>query len=282
MTDAPARRLAVVGDPIEHSLSPRLHLAAYRALGLGWSYQRVRVGRGGFEEFVAGLDESWLGLSVTMPLKPEAAAFGTPTELVRLTGAANTVLLGARPRVFNTDVIGVRGALDGIELAGGDLLLFGAGATAASVVAAVASMGGRRVVALVRDTARAAPLEDLAESLGVGLRIDTLDAAPRLDDEFRVAVNTIPALAGFDWLPPDRVMLHAPLLEVSYSPWPTTAAASWFRAGGSVIAGTEVLLRQAVAQVRIFVTGDETAALADEQRVVDAMRAALPVTVVGG
>ena len=66
---------AVWGKPIRHSLSPVLHQAAYRALGLtDWSYATREVDDEGFAAAFAGLDHSWRGLSLTMPLKEVALA----------------------------------------------------------------------------------------------------------------------------------------------------------------------------------------------------------------
>ena len=63
-------RAAVLGSPIAHSLSPSLHRAAYAALGLDdWRYDAVEVDEAGMAGFLAGLDASWRGLSLTMPLK---------------------------------------------------------------------------------------------------------------------------------------------------------------------------------------------------------------------
>ena len=58
-------RCAVLGDPVEHSLSPVLHRAAYAELGLDWSYDAVRVPAGGLAAYVEGLDADWRGLSLT-------------------------------------------------------------------------------------------------------------------------------------------------------------------------------------------------------------------------
>ena len=63
-------RCAVLGDPIDHSLSPVIHRAAYAELGLDWEYDAVAVPAGGLAGFVEGLDPAqWRGLSLTMPLK---------------------------------------------------------------------------------------------------------------------------------------------------------------------------------------------------------------------
>lgn len=66
-------RLAVWGDPIDHSRSPSLHAAAYRELGLSWEYGRQRVSEAEFVTRLHDLDATWRGLSLTMPLKNVAA-----------------------------------------------------------------------------------------------------------------------------------------------------------------------------------------------------------------
>ena len=72
-------RCAVLGKPIAHSLSPVLHNAAYRALGLdSWSYGRREVGETELEDFLESLDSSWAGLSLTMPLKKTIQPYGVP------------------------------------------------------------------------------------------------------------------------------------------------------------------------------------------------------------
>ena len=111
--EASGRRCGVLGDPIAHSLSPVLHRAAYAALGLDWSYDAHRVAAGGLEPFVAGLDASWRGLSLTMPLKREALALADRvTDRARLAGAVNTLLLEGDERVGdNTDLPGAVAAI---------------------------------------------------------------------------------------------------------------------------------------------------------------------------
>src|SRR5690349_19962063 len=69
----PAAHLAVLGSPIAHSRSPQLHQAAYRVLGLDWSYERREVTDDGLAVFLGGLGAGWRGLSLTMPLKRRVA-----------------------------------------------------------------------------------------------------------------------------------------------------------------------------------------------------------------
>uniref|UniRef100_UPI0037C832E5 shikimate dehydrogenase family protein n=1 Tax=Salinibacterium sp. TaxID=1915057 RepID=UPI0037C832E5 len=88
-------RLAVLGSPISHSLSPRIHKAAYEVLGLDWSYESVDVTEGSLADFVTKLDSRWRGLSLTMPLKRGILPLlDSRDSVVDTVGAANTVLVG--------------------------------------------------------------------------------------------------------------------------------------------------------------------------------------------
>ena len=158
-------RCAVLGDPISHSLSPTLHRAGYAALGLDGGYDSFQVLEGTLAAFLEGLDGSWRGLSLTMPLKREALSLASVSEVsatAQLAGGANTLVLRPTGHLAdNTDVPGAMAALaervpgvadDGVESA----VIWGGGATAASLIVALHRLGCRRVLVLVRDPQRAA------------------------------------------------------------------------------------------------------------------------------
>ena len=88
------RRCAVLGSPIKHSLSPALHRAAYAHLGLNWIYDRVEVDAEGLTSWVDGLDASWRGLSLTMPLKVAVLGLGELDQIARLGGRQHLDLGG--------------------------------------------------------------------------------------------------------------------------------------------------------------------------------------------
>ena len=128
----------MLGQPVSHSLSPALHQAAYRALGLdGWTYEAIEVGVGGLPALLGGLDRTWAGLSVTMPLKHavlELAAEIRP--LARAVGSANTLVPGAGGWVAdNTDVAGIVAALAEYAVAPRTVTVLGAGGTSLGAVA---------------------------------------------------------------------------------------------------------------------------------------------------
>lgn len=259
-------RCAVLGDPIAHSLSPALHRAGYAAVGLDWTYDAHRVATGGLSAFVRGLDASWRGLSLTMPLKREAIELASGVSPVAaLAGAANTLLLvDGGLHADNTDVPGAVSALraryDGSVHSG---TVLGGGATAASVAVALCELGARSITLLVRSPARAAEtLAAIDRHAGrPAVTVGSLDHDPVSGD---VVVSTVPPEAQSPDLV-DRCAEVPVLFDVVYEPWPTPLAAS---AGGRVlVSGFDLLLHQAALQFEMF-TG-----LAAP---LEAMRAALP------
>ncbi len=178
----PVRRAAVLGHPIAHSLSPVLHLAAYRALGLAWEYDRIDVTGDRLASFVAGLDDSWVGLSLTMPLKEDVLPLlDEADDVVLATRAANTVVLSGGRRIgANTDVEGiVRTLADAGAGAGavGTATVLGGGATARSALAALARIGATQVVAYVRRPEAGADLRRTGDALGLTVGLETWDDA---------------------------------------------------------------------------------------------------------
>lgn len=258
-------RLAVLGSPIAHSKSPLLHAAAYRQLGLDWSYEAIEVTGAGLREFIESLDETWRGLSLTMPLKRHVIPLlSTADDLVVLTGGANTVVL-AEKHGYNTDVFGITEAFRSNGVASLDRVqILGGGATAASALAAIAELGATQVQFVLRDSSKVAPLEQLGASLGVAVvaEIELPDAV----------ISTLPGHAEHSFTFSPEVRENAVLFDVAYDPWPSRLASTW---GGRVISGLEMLTLQALAQVRIFVNGDPEQPLDDEPAVLTAMQRAV-------
>ena len=251
------RRAAVLGSPIAHSLSPVLHRAAYRSLGLDWTYEAIEVDEAGLAGFLAGCDASWAGLSLTMPLKRAVLPLLVRSSaLVQQVGAANTVVFEPDgPVGHNTDVAGIVAALAGIGAEAGPAVVIGAGATAASAVAALAELGCPRVLVLARRPEAGADLPALAESLGVALTRGPWPGVLPGVREAGVVVSTVPAAAGAALagaVPTDPGCL----LDVSYWPWPPALVRAWRAAGGRAVSGEEMLAHQAAAQVRLM-TGRE-------------------------
>ncbi len=256
-------RCAVLGSPIAHSLSPVLHRAAYAELGLDWSYDAVEVTEETLPSFLDGLDTSWRGLSLTMPLKravvPLLDELGSGAALAR---AANTVVLDGRRRVgHNTDVPGAAAALrerhpEPIPSA----TVLGGGATAASVLLALADLGCRRASLVVRDPARAGETLTVVRRHPRAPEVSVLTLGGDPVPPAEVLVSTIPAAAQDDWVL--RLVGDSALVfEVVYDPWPTPLAAAAAAAGRPLVGGLDLLVHQAALQVTLM-TGIDPAPLA--------------------
>jgi shikimate dehydrogenase len=246
-------RAAVLGHPIDHSLSPVLHRAAYSELGLDWEYEAVDVDEAGLATFIGSLGPEWAGLSLTMPLKEAVLTLLDDVEpLAREVRAVNTVVLrDGRRSGFNTDITGLQGIIAGLHLPDrARAAVVGAGATARSAVAALATSGVAEVTVLAR---RASAVDELCQlASGSGLSVESGSWPPRPEDLDRdVVVSTVPAEVTTGWQLPDD---PGTLIDVLYHPWPTPLAGRWLAAGGRVVGGLELLARQAVEQV-VVMTG---------------------------
>jgi shikimate dehydrogenase len=265
------RRAGVLGHPVAHSLSPALHRAAYRAAGLeGWTYDAYDVTEDGLPDFVARLDETWAGLSLTMPLKKAVIPLLDHVEpLAEVVGAVNTVLVqggggGTRPVLVgaNTDVHGIVAALreggaEGEGLRVATAVVLGAGATAASALAALAQLGCPTPQVFVRSMARAGSTMRAAHRMGVEPRFLVAEPRDRLVRAMLsadVVVATLPPHAADDLAEAISAAVAPPglLLDCAYDPRPTALGTAWTTAGGRWVGGERMLLHQAVEQVRLM------------------------------
>ncbi|CAM3214122.1 shikimate dehydrogenase [Nocardioides dubius] len=250
------RRCGVLGDPIDHSLSPVLHRAGYAAAGLEWSYTPHRVAEAGLPEFLAGLDDDWRGLSLTMPLKRTVMGLATRvTETARLAGGANTLLFAedGSTTADNTDVPGAAAALR--ERYQGPVTaatILGGGATATSLGMALAGLGATELLILVRSPERAAATVNALRALPAPptVRVGLLGDEPFIGE---VVGSTIPARAQTGALVAAS-REHPVLFEVIYHPWPTPLAAA-VAADRTLIGGLDLLVHQAALQFSWF-TGE--------------------------
>lgn len=266
-------RAAVLGSPIAHSLSPTLHRAAYRLLGLDWEYTAIECTEIGFPTFFASLDDEWRGLSLTMPLKEVVLdVVDHVSDVARVVRSANTVYRSSSDaawNVTNTDIAGMENALREVGLGAiesADIL--GAGATARSAIAAVAGLGGTRVVIHARRSEAAEGVATVARTLGLEATITDLTPEPITS---KLLVSTLPADVAAPWTSVTDSACGAALLDASYHPWPSPLADAWHRDHvGPVASGRDMLVWQAVAQVRLM-TGLDF----EDASVVEAMRRTL-------
>jgi shikimate dehydrogenase len=255
-------RAAVLGQPVAHSLSPVLHGAAYRALGLaGWTFDRIEAGAADLPGLVAGCGPDWAGLAVTMPGKqaaydvadertPRAVAVGVANTLVRLPDG--------RWRADCTDVEGVTGALTAaagfVPHPGAAGVVLGAGGTANAAVAGLAELGVREITLVLRDPAKAASTTAAAERAGATVTVSAWSGTDFAALAADVLISTVPPAAT---APVADALAAIPcVLDVIYHPWPTPLATAVQARGGRLATGLDMLLHQAFGQVAQFTGKD--------------------------
>ena len=286
MLGEPGRQLAVLGSPIAHSRSPQIHAAAYRALGLDWAYGRHEIVAAELAGFLAGLGDDWLGLSLTMPLKGEACRLAASLDRVaERSGVVNTLRRDTATGMWhgwNTDVRGLERAIRDLRSRQGRadpprrVTVLGAGATAVSALLAAERLGAEHIELLARRPERAEALLARIPQPGLSRSAGDLGrlATPGRDETRDLVISTLPGTAGAELSVAASLRERSPLFDVAYDPWPSALARGWSEAGGVAGSGVDMLVWQALAQIRIFVFGDPERALPDEDAVLGAMRAA--------
>lgn len=257
------RVCGVIGSPIEHSLSPTIHNAAFNCLKLDFVFLAFRVKAADLENAIRGIRGLGIhGLNVTMPHKSAVVAYLDEMDsAVKFLGSTNTILnKGGRLSGFNTDGVGALKALreNGIELSEKKVFLLGAGGAAKAVAFSLAKEAGELAI-LNRATEKA---EELAEALGrmfnkkvVGgaLSPDAVEANLRDSDILinATSVGMKPNL-GQSLVAPQWLRSDLTVMDIVYNPVETKLARDARMAGAEVISGVEMLIYQGAASFEIW------------------------------
>jgi len=253
---AATRIAGVIGWPIEHSLSPLIHNAAYEALGLDWVYVAMPVAPGAAAAAVAGLDAlGFAGANVTMPHKEAVAdALGSLTEDAALLRAVNTIQVTADGLVgHNTDAPGFGRFLErdaGFDAAGRTALLFGAGGAARACALALARAGCARIVVVLREPVRAAALLATLSDLDTTVDVVSFEEAPRSEPD--LIVNATPLGAHGEALPLPPLRGSVVAVDLLYRPATTPLQTEVRAAGGTAFGGLGLLLHQAALAIELW------------------------------
>jgi shikimate dehydrogenase len=229
-------RFAVLGSPVAHSKSPAMHAAAYRALGLPHTYEKLETTEA---ELPARLDAlrrgDWAGFNVTLPLKARALALADSADArASVIGAANTLVRSADGtiRAYNTDVDALAGELLRLAssgartLAGTRAIVLGTGGAARAAVAALVDLGFEHVY--VRGRSADAFVADLAARTKGAYPISAHALVAPPAEDARVAAVVQATSCGMTGGPPGDVVrdaIHWPslasdaiALDVVYTP----------------------------------------------------------------
>ena len=256
MAPSPSPTLfGVLGDPVDHSLSPAMQNAAFAAAGLPHVYLRYRVAP---QALAAALDEARAlgmgGLNLTIPLKEVALGLvDRLTDEAQRIGAVNTIIFerrGDRLVGDNTDGRGFLASLRGrVRLRGQTVVILGAGGSARAVGTALAESGCARIVVANRTPARGERLASRLADVG-GAPIASVPLASRglreLLAEAALVVNTTPAgLAGAPLpIDPGVTPRHCLFVDLVYGARPSRFLARAARARRRTLDGSLMLLHQ--------------------------------------
>ena len=254
---ARTRLLAVIGDPVAHSLSPVMHNAACRALGIDAVYVALHVPAQSLPQVLAMQAATGGAGNVTVPHKEAVErCVLRKTDVCARVGACNTFWTEDGGLVGdNTDVVGVSAALDRLEVAGkgGRWLVVGTGGSARAVAVTAADRGASLWVRS-RNADRARDFAAWGRTIGVETQV-AVEAV-----EIDVAINATPlGLAGHDPLPID--VNHIPgvskALDLVYAPQETRWVHALRERGIEAQDGREMLVQQGAAAFARFFPGND-------------------------
>ncbi len=249
--------LGVLGWPLEHTLSPVIHNAAFRRMDLDWVYLAFPVAPERLADAITGLRAlDAIGGNVTMPHKERVMPH--LEELsgdARSVGAVNTIQrVGDTLVGHNTDVDGFVGFLDhdaGLDVAGSSCLVLGAGGAARAVVRALEMLRAHNITVAARRSDQADNVIELVRDA----KVDSLawDEAERRAGGFDLVVNATPVgMAGEDLFPQARFAAGQAVVDLIYDP-PLTSLVERAKAHGAAgWGGLGMLVHQAAASVRIW------------------------------
>ena len=253
--------VGILGWPLEHTLSPMMHNAAFRVLGLDWTYYAWPVAPDDLAAAVGGLRAlSAMGANVTMPHKEAVVDLldGVSGD-ARMIGAVNTIQrVGPQLVGHNTDVDGFREFLDGdagFKAAGKRALILGAGGAARAVVRALDELKTAEIIVAARNEEKGALLVPLASggrarSVGWSEGIETAG-------EFDLVVNATPlGMRTEDRIDSIHLSSTQVVVDLVYHAPTTPLLEAAREAGAQSWPGLGMLVRQAAASFQIW-TGQD-------------------------
>jgi shikimate dehydrogenase len=237
----------LIGNPVGHSLSPPMHEAGYRELGIDARYVTFEPDPDDVAGAVEGAEALGIaGLNVTIPFKQDVLSVVEPDDLAARIGAVNTIDFSTSPPTgYNTDAVGVRRSFEhhGVTIEGKEAVLVGAGGAGRAIAFALADAGAS--VSIANRTEQRA--HDLAGEVS-GASGHGLDAVPELLDGADLLVNATSVGMEEDRSPVPAEALHADLvvLDAVYEPLETRLLREAEAAGATTIDGAWMLLYQGV------------------------------------
>ena len=239
-------KAAVLGAPISHSLSPKIHNKAYEILGITANYTAIELDQESFLDFFRNNTErDWNGFSLTMPLKEVAFEIcDDVSDIARQINSANTLYkVEDKWRLTSTDYLAFLNLLQvGPE---SKVAIIGGGGTARAAAGAL-NEKITNLDLILRTPDRLSGMKKAAPRID----IRALDMDAPLEN-YDLIIQTTPS-GAYDGFVPNLNAANGVLLECLYKPWPTPLAQRYQQLGGNIISGKELLVEQALFQIEFF------------------------------
>ena len=250
----------IIGDPIDHSLSPAIHNAAFTTLGLNCSYIAFRVQEGQLKNSMDSLRAINIGgFNVTMPHKVTVLNYVDRSDkIAEMVGAANTVNNeGGKFHAYNTDVVGFIEPLRQrkIDLNGFEVLILGAGGAARAVAVALShEKGVSKINIFNRDIDRSTSLANMINKSGIEIGITSQNDVQKIAFRSNLIINTTPLGMKNEQslIKTSSISKESIVYDIVYKPIETKLLENARTAGAQVIYGYEMLLEQAIASFKIW------------------------------
>ena len=253
------RTYCIIGDPVDHSLSPAMHNAAFKALNLNCVYIAFRVGKDELEAGLLSLRKTNIaGFNVTMPHKVAILPLlDELDETCTKIGAVNTVNNeNGRLKGYNTDIHGFIEPIKRrkISLKEKTVLLMGAGGVARAVVTALVEEDITKIIIANRSLEKAKVLSDICKNSNVNCELVSLDHVAKYTLDAHLIVNATPiGMKGEDSLiTTEHISSDSVVYDLVYRPMETGLIQSAEEAGAIVIYGYEMLLEQGAKSFEIW------------------------------
>ena len=250
----------IIGDPIDHSLSPAIHNAAFTTLGLNCSYIAFRVQEGQLKNSMDSLRAINIGgFNVTMPHKVTVLNYVDRSDkIAEMVGAANTVNNeGGKFHAYNTDVVGFIEPLRQrkIDLNGFEVLILGAGGAARAVAVALSQEKGvSKINIFNRDIDRSTSLANMINKSGIEIGIISQNDVQKIAFRSNLIINTTPLGMKNEQslIKTSSISKESIVYDIVYKPIETKLLENARTAGAQIIYGYEMLLEQAIASFKIW------------------------------
>ncbi len=258
------RLVGVIGWPVEHSLSPVMHNAAFAALGLDWAYVPLPVYPDHIGEAVRGLRAmGFIGANVTVPHKQAVLShLDDMAHAALVIGAVNAIVVREGTLYGdNTDAAGFLAALAdaGFDPAGKYCAVLGAGGAARAIVHALADAGSRQMIVFNRSVTRARRLcRDMAKfHPDVRFEANPLDRARDVGNDTSLLVNATslgmwPDVDRSPWPSDLPIPDHLTVCDLVYTPLETQFLSQARAAGAEVVGGLGMLVHQGAAAFTLW------------------------------